>query len=182
MTSPKTLTLEEEYLKYYAFSTENRYELYGGEIKAMAGASANHIRIATNITRACLRRFDNHQCDAFMSDMKVIPPNGHYYYPDVVVDCSPDSDYSAKEPVIIFEVLSKSTRKLDLTDKLADYKLIDSVQAYVLVEQYDKEIRLFRRDNDWQLESYFAGDSIYFKSLDLTLAVEEIYARVLFAH
>lgn len=184
MNNPNSLTSEENYLKSYAFSTENRYEFIHGEVRAMAGVSANHIRIATNITRAFLNHFDKHKhgdCDAFMSDIKVKTSDKNYYYPDVVIDCSPDSEYFAEKPVIIVEVLSKATRKLDLTDKLADYKKIDSLQAYVLVEQYDKEIRLYRRSNDWQLESYFAGDTIVFETFNFTLSVDDIYARVLFA-
>lgn len=85
----------------------------------MAGASANHERVCQNL----LRKFDNHlensPCEPFGSDMK-LRIRDNFYYPGLMVDCSFDESepYITQTPVIIVEVLSRSTRKMD--EKKAD--------------------------------------------------------------
>lgn len=34
------------------------------------------------------------------------------------------------------------------------------------------------KSDDWRTSSYFLGDEVHFESIDLTLAVEDIYHRV----
>ena len=104
---------EEEYLRSEKTSTVKR-EYIEGHVYAMAGATHNHNFISGNI----YRKFGNHlqgsRCAPFMSDTKV-RIGKDYVYPDVLVDCSSMSgdDYFSTSPVIIVEVLSKSTRKTD---------------------------------------------------------------------
>ena len=61
----------------------------------------------------------------------------NYFYPDVIVDCTETEgdSYFANSPVIIVEVLSKSTKKMDTTVKLIQYINLPSLKEYVLVEQ-----------------------------------------------
>ncbi|MEQ1560626.1 MAG: Uma2 family endonuclease, partial [Methyloglobulus sp.] len=101
-------------------------------------------------------------------------------YPDVTVDCSNPSgvDYFANSPVIIVEVLSKSTRKFDTSIKLLKYINIPTLKEYVLVEQDVVSIEVLRKSNEWRTEYYSLGDSITFEAIELTLTVEEIYDRV----
>jgi Uma2 family endonuclease len=46
-----------------------------------------------------------------------------FFYPDVIVDCQFDETqaYYTETPIIIVEVLSKSTRKMDKTTKRFSY-------------------------------------------------------------
>ena len=76
--------------------------------------------------------------------------------------------------MIIVEVLSKSTRCNDKSLKMNAYKTIPSLQEYVLIEQDFVDVEVCR----WVSEHYFLGDEVTFTSLDLTLAVTDIYARV----
>ncbi|WP_394753719.1 Uma2 family endonuclease [Crenothrix sp.] len=160
-------------------SSEVKREYIDGRVYAMGGASNNHSRISANV----LRDFGNHlkgkPCEAFAADTKV-KAGQNYFYPDVVVDCSQPSgdDYFTKAPVIIVEVLSKSTKKHDLTTKLVQYINLPSLQEYVLIEQDCVEVQILRRRNHWQSEYYFLGDSVTFDPIGLTLSVEAIYDRV----
>lgn len=169
---------EEEYLKSEPISEVKR-EYIDGRVYAMAGASNNHARITANI----LGEFRNHMkgkpCEAFMADTKV-KSGQNYFYPDVVVDCSNPSgnDSFANAPVIIVEVLSRSTRKMDTTEKLVRYLNIPTLQEYVLVEPDIVSVQVLRRITDWRPEYYYLGDSVAFDSIELTLTVEEIYDRV----
>jgi Uma2 family endonuclease len=80
--------------------------------------------------------------------------------------------------VIVVEVLSKSTRKFDQTVKRQRYQALPSLEEYVLIEQDKGEIEVFRRQDGWQSSYYYLGDEIHFYSIDVTVAVEDIYYQV----
>ena len=169
---------EEEYLATEVASEVKR-EFIDGQVYAMAGAGYNHNCISANV----LREFNSHlkgtPCATFMSDMKV-RLGKNYVYPDVVVDCDKmaGNDYFSTAPVIIVEVLSRSTRKMDTTVKLLRYINLPSLQEYVLIEPDIVSVQVLRKSNNWLSEYYFLGDLVTFESIGLTLMVEEIYDRV----
>lgn len=169
---------EEDYLQGELIS-DVKHELIDGYVYAMAGASANHERISGNVYSEFRNHLKNSPCEPFGSDMKV-KAGSNFFYPDVSVDCHFDESkpYFVESPVIIVEVLSKTTRKTDETVKLLSYINIPSLQEYVLIEQDYVDIQVIRRNESWLPRHYFLGDEITFESIDLTLSVEEIYARV----
>ena len=168
----------EEYLKD-EMTREVKHELIDGQVYAMAGASANHDRISSNISRKFGNHLESSPCEPFGSDMKV-KVGSKFFYPDVMVDCqfNESQPYYTDSPVIIIEVLSKSTRRIDETTKRFSYINIPSLEEYVLIEQDIVDIEVIRRSEDWLSKHYFLGDKIHFKSINLTLTVEEIYYRV----
>ena len=177
--NPKSNVVSEaEYLAGEEAS-EIRHEFVNGEIFAMSGAKATHNRISANIAREIGNQLRNSHCDTFTSDMKV-KAGSNYFYPDVLVDCSDLDGESVftSSPSIIFEVLSRSTRKMDETIKKIAYMNIPSLQEYVLVEQDFADIEVFRKKDDWRSSHYFLGDKIEFDSVAIILDVEEVYARV----
>lgn len=180
MLRPKhtDLVSEEDYLQGELIS-DVKHELIDGCIYAMAGASANHERIAGNVYRKFGNHLEGSPCEPFGSDMKV-KAGLNFFYPDVSVDCQFDESepYYVESPIIIVEVLSKATRKTDETVKLLSYINIPSLQEYVLIEQDYVDIQVIRRNESWLPRHYFLGDEITFESINLTLPVEEIYARV----
>ena len=108
-----------------------------------------------------------------MSDLKV-KAGDNYYYPDVVVDCGTD-EYLADKPIVIIEVLSKSTAFLDKTKKLADYQQIVTLQAYVLLEQDAVRAVVYRRLDGWQGQSYQQGETVHLESIDYTFSLDDLY-------
>jgi Uma2 family endonuclease len=84
----------------------------------------------------------------------------------------------SENPVLIVEVLSKSTRKTDTAVKLLRYINLPSLQEYVLIEPDFVSVQMLRRYRHWLPEYYFLDDSVVFESIGLTLTVEEIYDRV----
>ena len=160
-------------------TSDIKHELIDGCVYAMAGASANHERISGNIYRKFGNHLENKPCEPFGSDMK-LRINANFFYPDVMVDCLFDNSepYFTQTPIIIVEVLSKSTRKKDTTLKLLSYINIPSLQEYVLIEQDFVDVQVFRRNENWLVRHYFLGDEVTFESIGLTLPVEDIYHRV----
>lgn len=173
-----TLISVDEYLKD-ELNRDVKHELIDGQIYAMAGASANHERIASNISRKFGNHLENSPCEPFGSDMKV-KAGSKFFYPDVIVDCQFDEaqPYYSDNPVIIVEVLSKSTRRTDETTKRLSYMNIPGLQEYVLIEQDIVDIEVIRRSEAWISKHYYLGDQVPFQSINLTLSVEAIYHRV----
>lgn len=168
----------DSYLQGELTST-TKHELIDGQVYAMAGASANHERIAGNVYRKLGNHLEGSPCEPFGSDMKV-RVRDNFYYPDVLVDCHFDESepYYTQSPVIIVEVLSRSTRKMDEKTKLIEYLNIPSLQEYVVIEQDVADVTVYRKSDDWRSVHYFLGEEIHFDSIDFTIAVEDIYLRV----
>lgn len=171
---------ESEYLAGELMS-KLKHEYVDGQVYAMAGASANHNTIAVNMVSEFKVHLKKSPCRPFTSDMKVKTSTGSYRYPDVLVVCDDNfvaNGYATETPVIIVEVLSRSTRQTDEQDKLMEYINIPTLQEYVIVEQDVADVTVYCKSDDWRSKHYFLKQDIYFESIDLTMSVEDIYHRV----
>jgi Uma2 family endonuclease len=169
---------EQDYLQGELLA-DTKHELIDGQVYAMAGASENHNLLSGNIFTELKNQLRGSLYRAFIADMKV-KVGRDFYYPDVMVVCQQDneSQYYKNAPVIIVEVLSKSTRRFDQTNKRLRYQQIPSLEEYVLIEQDKGEVVVFSRQNYWQSAYYYLGDDITFISLGVTVRVEDIYYQV----
>lgn len=169
----------EEYLEGELLSDVKR-EYVDGYVYAMSGTSRNHEKIIGNLYLQFLNHLKDMPCDVFSSNIKVHVSKNKFYYPDIMVVCSDeDGDaYYTEKPVLIVEVLSKSTRRKDHTEKRFAYRQIETLQEYVLIEQDNVHIEVSRRSANWDSAHYFLGDEAFFESLDLKVPVAEIYRRV----
>ncbi|HMU86427.1 MAG TPA: Uma2 family endonuclease [Agitococcus sp.] len=169
---------EQEYLAGEQIS-ELKYEYIDGYVYAMSGASNNHNLIAGNVFATLANHLKKKPCRPYISDMKV-KIGSRYFYPDVLVDCSnlTGDSYYTEQPIILVEVLSKSTRRMDETTKRMTYMQIPSLQEYILIEQDFVDVEIIRRETGWLSEHYFLGDELTLSSIGLTLTVEDIYERV----
>ena len=117
-------------------------------------------------------------------DMKltIASANNATYYPDVMVVCDrTDSDaYVKQKPCLLIEVLCPSIAMLDRHEKLFNYQQLPSLQEYVLVSQSEIKVELYRRDRDggWLVQSWGLGDSLHLQSIDLAIAISDIYEDV----
>jgi Uma2 family endonuclease len=160
-------------------NADTKHEYIDGDVYAMAGASKNHESIAGNVFVGLHQQLRGTRCRPFGSDIKVKVGN-QFFYPDVMVVCDDKTDnpYYTESPILLVEVLSKSTRRTDETIKRVAYSSLPSVQEYVLIEQDFVDVEVCRRSSGWVSNHYFLGDDVWFESLDFNLAVEEIYRWV----
>ena len=87
-----------------------------------------------------------------------------------------------KNPEIVIEVLSKSTRKFDLEEKQTYYKLIPSLQHILFVDQYRPFASVYTRTNvpdEWLNHDYRTLDSVV-RLGDLELPMARIYQKITF--
>ncbi len=162
---------------------DTRSEYVDGEIYAMAGASETHNTIAHTLGSAIDNTLPD-TCRVWQSDMKVIGKTRDNkpfsYYPDIMAACGENADdpYYRTNPILIVEVLSGSTKRIDLKEKFDNYTQIPSLLEYVVVSQETPYLRVYRRRTNWQLESYYAEDTLVLESVGLEIAVHHIYRRV----
>ncbi len=89
-----------------------------------------------------------------------------------------------KNPEIVVEVLSKSTRKFDMTEKITYYKLIPSLQHILFIDQYRPFASVYTRTevlDEWLNHDYRTLDSMV-RLGDLELPMEAIYRKTTFGN
>ena len=178
---------EEEYL---AFEREavDKHELIDGEIVAMAGASREHNLISLNIASELRFRLKGKKCKTYTNDMRVRMKTGRYNYPDVVVVCGEpqfaDDEFDVLlNPVVVVEVLSKSKRFRDKTEKLETYQKMESIQECLLVEQDFLHVEHYIKQTpmQWLLRIYEGlSNTISLESIGCQLPITEIYSQIEF--
>ena len=182
----KGLISEAEYL---AFEEKSKIRQFmDGEIFAMAGATHRHNLATTNISTELNIQLRETDCEVYATDFRVKIRDGHNVYTDVAVACG-DIDVEGNEttllnPIVVFEVLSKSTEKRDRGDKAEDYFRLKSLQEYLLVSQYRVRVKHFSRqkNNDWTLRFYEdLNDLIELKSINCEISLELIYFKLKFS-
>ena len=185
-TDPKPRFTPDEYLALERRS-ESKNEYLDGEIYAMTGASRRHNLITGNILAALhaqLRK--NGGCEVYSHDMRVrVPATDLYTYPDVVVACGEprfeDSELDTLlNPVLIVEVLSKSTEDYDRGTKFAHYRTIPSMAEYLVVSQGHIHVEHWVRESDrWVLtETDELASTLELPSIGCTLELADVYDRV----
>ncbi len=176
---------ENEYLQG-ELQSDVRHEYVDGSTYAMSGAKVAHNRIATNVLLSVGSQLKGHPCEVFNSDMKVriqLKDHTRFYYPDAMVVCeSNDRDALFQDkPVILFEVLSDSTRRVDTGEKFDAYLKIESLTHYVLLETDQLTAVVYERGHtEWERSHLTTpNDTIRFEQLGIELGLGDIYGRVL---
>ena len=82
-----------------------------------------------------------------------------FYYPDLSVICrsNPQDESFQDEPVVLVEVLSRSTRRIDEGEKKDAYLTIPSLGVYVLLEQEAALAVVFRRTESGFVREVYEG-------------------------
>ena len=121
-----------------------KHEYVDGYVYAMVGATDRHNLIAQNLLIA-LRSTRPTGCQVFISDMKLkvrLLADEYFYYPDVLMSCeATDRDPLFREqPVLLIEVASPSTARIDRGEKLNNYRQLPSLREYVIAEQDRRQV------------------------------------------
>lgn len=164
-----------------------KHEYVDGTVYAMTGATTRHNRIATNATGAIYSQLRKKACQVFNSDMKIRVRQSRsvrFYYPDLSVVCqpNPDSDLFQDHPVVIVEVLSDSTRRVDEYEKREAYLTINSLNCYLMLEQDRPAAIVYRRgENGFQREDYEGLETVInLGEIGCQLSLNEVYDNLTF--
>ena len=159
-----------------------KHEYLNGVVYAMAGGTNRHARIGTNLAVALGSRLRGKRCQPFNSDALIRVQQGEdlrFYYPDLSVVCEPNApeERFQDKPVVIFEVLSESTARLDRGEKRAAYLTIPSLRVLALVDTEIMAVTLWRRTGEsWTQEYATAPEQVLaFPEIECELPLAEIY-------
>ena len=188
MAEPKTSDVSpQEYLARERVA-EIKSEYFAGEMFAMSGGTRAHSLICVNLIREASGRLgESSGCEVHTSDLRVkSAATGLYTYPDVMVVCSKLKFLERRadtlvNPLLIIEVLSKSTRDYDRGAKFEFYKGIDTLQEYVLVESESPRVECYHRGagNQWIIETWAGLDALArLESLGYDLPLRQVYHKV----
>jgi Uma2 family endonuclease len=151
---PRPWTVE-DFLAWEAQQPE-RYEFIDGIVVPRIGGSAAHTIIKDNVFGALRDRVRGGGCRALTEGLKVVTPE-NVHYPDVTVFCTPiqPTDDQIHEPVVIVEVLSRSTGDRDRGAKWVGYRTLRSLQHYVLIAQDRRRVEVYTRSEEgWTLRLF----------------------------
>jgi Uma2 family endonuclease len=179
----------EEYLEIEE-KAEYKSEYRDGEIVPMTGGTTNHNKIALNLAASLKIGLRRKNYDVYIGDVRLwIPRYRQHTYPDVmVIEGEPiytgTSTTTVMNPMLIAEVLSKSTKNYDQGDKFLYYRSIPEFKEYILIDQYEYHVMQYVKtaENQWsftELEDESATLSL--QTVDFQIELRDLYEQVNFA-
>ncbi|MEA5621883.1 Uma2 family endonuclease [Nostoc sp. UHCC 0251] len=186
--TPKKSYSPEEYLQLEETS-ESKNEYRDGEIIPMAGGTTNHNEIAGNFYANFKFTMRGKNYKIYMGDVKLwIQRYRIYTYPDVmVIQGEPiyegTGTTTVTNPIMIVEVLSKSTENHDRTNKFRFYRSIATLKEYIMINQYEYLVEQFNKnaEGQWVLTEYESVDAVLsLKSIGFQISFSDIYQEVSF--
>lgn len=184
-SEPKQRLTVQDYL-ILERKSETKSDYFAGEIFAMTGASREHNLIGLNIAASLHTQLAEGPCEVYTSDMRVRTPTDLVTYPDVVAVCGEprfdDEEFDTLlNPVLIVEVLSRSTEVYDRLTKLGHCRAIPALAEIVLVAQDRPHAEHWLRQEDgrWLMEELTGlGQVLELPCVRCSLPLSTIYRRI----
>lgn len=152
MTTPTTEPLTVDAFLAFHEDLDVRYELFRGQVVALAAPSRAHQILAVNFARRLAEALDSRPpCSAGSEAAIALPDRDDTcHIADLAVTCQPHETYQkvVPSPVVVVEILSPSTEGRDRRVKLPDYRGILSVQEIVFIDQDPYYCEVHRRLDD----------------------------------
>jgi organic hydroperoxide reductase OsmC/OhrA/Uma2 family endonuclease len=164
-------------------------EYRDGEIVPIAGSTINRSQIKGNICAGLHTALRGKNAKVFISGLRLwIPRYRRGTYPDLmVIEGEPVFTEGRSDeilnPMLIVEVLSKSTKNFDREDKFRLYRSIPEFREYVLVNQSEFLVAQYIKtaSNEWLFREYEGESAIVsFASVEVQMSMLDIYELVVF--
>ncbi len=178
----------EEYLELEE-KAEYKSEYRDGEIIPMTGGTTNHNKIALNFAAYLKFGLKKQNYDVYIGDVRLwIPRYRQHTYPDImVIQGEPiytgANTTTVMNPLLIAEVLSRSTSNYDQSDKFMYYRSIPEFKEYILINQYQYHVMQYVKTDDskWiftELQS--ESDILILETIDFQISLRDLYEQVNF--
>ncbi len=155
-----------------------RYELVDGRIRMMAAAGNEHGTITVNVSVEIDRRLERRPGCRAQVEAGIRIRDDTFYVADVAVTCNPERfSQDTRDPRLIVEVLSPTTRAEDAGRKLEDYKTLPSVQEIWLVDSERRWVQVWWREAEggWSARDFLGAASFESRVLADTIALDRLY-------
>jgi Uma2 family endonuclease len=169
----------------WAEAQEARYEFDGFQPVAMTGGNAGHSAIGRNLRTALHTRLRGSRCSSLGPDAGIETINNAVRYPDALVTCSRFdlTDRTIPGVVVVFEVLSPTSGRIDRIVKVREYAAVPSIRRYVILESTGVGLTLFERSNPdepWRASTLTKDDILRMPEVGIEIAVTEFYEDISF--
>ncbi len=189
-TLRKPRMTREEFLDWVEIQ-EGRWEFDGFEPVpvhgpiGMTGGTVNHGQICQNIYFALRSRLRGGPCRVLGPGAGIATPDDGVRFPDAVVTCAPAAGTARilPAPIVVFEVISPTSGRVDRIAKLREYQRVGSIRRYVILESTSAGLTVHaRRDGDgpWTTVALTEGETLPLPEIDIEVPVAEFYEGVTF--
>ena len=165
--------------------SEIKHDYVDGRVYARTETLIPHKTIATNLCSSFWVQLRGKPCHPFTSDAKIrlrLPTETRFYYPDAMVVRHPNqpSESFQDRPVMIAEVMTEESRRIDEWEKKDAYLTIPSLTAYLLIESDRPRVVVYRRTEMVFVPEVYQGmdATIELKDVRCSIALSELYERV----
>lgn len=201
MSQPKPRYPVEEYL-WQEQRAEFKSEYHDGQVYAMAGGSLEHGQIQANLIMELGPALRGSDGRVLTSDVKVGVNTSRNFgtsrkkklgdfitYPDASVVCGQPEFYKGDRftianPLILFEVISPSTRNYDHVVKREQYLNIPGLAMYVMIDTEQAKIEIYQRIDAgrWLIPSPLQSldDILKLLPIDVEIPLSLLYDRIEF--
>ena len=175
----------EEFLDF-AEQSEDWYEYYDGKLHRMTSTKFNHNVISHNLGLLLGIRLADKDCQVLGAGQGVRAGEDSYLIPDLSVVCGQaETEVDTRillNPILVAEVTSPSSVDHDRVVKRDFYEAVESIQAYLIVEQDRPLVELYTRSEmGWHLQTFSQSDEeIPLEALNCSLSLRDIYRNVEF--
>ena len=165
----------------WAAAQDGRYEFDGQQPVAMTGGTLNHDQIGQNVIAALRARLQGSACRVRGPNAGVATVGNTVRYPDAVVSCTQAAGTASlvPAPVVVFEVLSPTSGRIDWITKVTEYRAVETIRRYLILEYASVGLTVLERANgrdDWTAATLLGGDVLPLPEVGIELPVIELYA------
>jgi len=181
----RTGLTRDEFLDW-AGEQEGRFEFDGFEPVAMGGGTLDHDQIGQNLIVALRSRLQGSPCRVRGPNAGMATIGDTVRYPDALVACAKVAGAARLVPgvVVVFEVVSPSSGRIDRMVKLREYRAVETIRRYIILEHASIGLTVLSRGDgtgDWIATSLLSGDTLHLPEIGVELPVAELYADVDFS-
>ena len=179
----KMPTTADEFLRWNEGREGKREFVRGRVVEMMINVTRNHWRLANRLERQLAAQLGDENYDVGTTDHGVKTPDG-VRFPDVMVDtvAVDGRSLTAGSPLLIAEVLSKSSIADDFGPKARDYQGLPSLQHYLTVSQDEVRMWVWSRadDGSWKEPEIFEGGMVplVIDSIAVSIDLASLYAGI----
>ncbi len=170
----------EEFRKWDETQPIGRFELEDGYVIRMQAENNRHnlCKSAMLIATTNAVRRAGLDCTVLGDGCSIRIDDWTVFEPDMTLQCNapvdPDS-LEATRPVLLVEVMSKSTSHIDMGRKMSAYFSLPSVQHYLVVDAKKKLVLHHRRNGDEVATRFVREGDLSLGFLNLTIDIGELW-------
>lgn len=179
---PKSNLTVEQYLAAYE-GAAGRYELVDGNVVKMAAETSQHVKFKGNVYFALRNaiKIAGLSCEAFTDGISVKINSTTVREPDASVQCGKPiepKNMVLEQPIILVEVNSRSTGRIDEQDKLVEYFSLPTVEHYLIVNPTEKYcLHMKRIAGEKILTTIVRSGKIDFDPPGISITFDEIFGN-----